>query len=101
MLNLKQIDSEHYSEVCRTFNLLVTYDIQYNIMLLRNLISENVIVLDEAGREKIWKEINLKEYEIGTYIYIQLITGFLLFVENWDNDSWDLDINNKYFVILE
>ena len=81
MLNLKQIDSEHYSEVCRTFNLLVTYDDQYNIMLSQNLISENVIVLDEAGREKIWKEINTEDYEIGTYIYIQLTTGFLLFVE--------------------
>lgn len=69
MLNLKQIDSEHYYEVCRTFNILVTYDDQYNIMLLRNLISENVIVLDEAGREKIWKEINSEYYEIGTYIY--------------------------------
>lgn len=67
-------------------------------MLVRNLFSENVIVLDEAGREKLWKKINPKDYEIGTYIYIQLSTGFLSFV---DNDNWELDIHNKYFVILE
>ena len=98
MLNLKQIDREHYYDLYRTFYLLVTYDSQYNIMLLRNLISENVVVLDETGREKIWKEINPKDYEIGIYIYIQLITGFLLFVEN---DTWDSYIHKKYFVILE
>ena len=98
MINLKQIDREHYHDVCYTFYMLVSYECQYNIMLLRNLISENVIVLDEAGREKIWKEINSEYYEIGTYIYIQLTTGFLLFVEK---DTWDSYIHNKYFVILE
>ena len=98
MLNLKQIDREYYHDVCYTFNILVSYDRQYNIMLVRNLFSENVIVLDEEGREKLWKEINPKYYEIGTYIYIQLSTGFLSFV---DNDNWELDIHNKCFVILE
>ena len=98
LLNLKQIDREHYHDVCYTFYMLVSYECQYNIMLVRNLFFENVIVLDEVGREKLWKEINPKNYEIGTYIYIQLSTGLLSFV---DNDNWELDIHNKYFVILE